>query len=327
MQTLTLSHIDAAQARIAPHIRTTPVWHWQPAEVATWPVEGEVWIKLELWQRTGTFKARGALNTVLSLPPERLQAGLVAVSAGNHAIATAYAGRVAGAHARVVMLEHSNPARLEACRALGAQVELAEDVHQAFSRAGEIAREDGRSFVHPFEGLEIAAGTATLGREFIAQVPQLDALIVPIGGGGLCAGVATAVKLLAPHCRVIGVEPEGADTMHRSFAAGSVQSIERVTTIADSLGAPFAMPVSFALCRAHVDELVRVSDEQLRAAMRLIYRTLSLAVEPACAASTAALLGPLHGRLEGMRIGLVFCGSNIDLAGYTALLDDRIPPS
>lgn len=327
MQTLTLSQIHAAQARIASHIRTTPVWHWEPANVDNWPPGSEIWVKLELWQRTGTFKARGALNAVLSLPRERLQAGLVAVSAGNHAIATAYAARVAGAHARVVMLRHSNPARLEACRALGAQVELADDVHQAFDRAGAIARDEGRSFVHPFEGLEIAAGTATLGREFIAQVPQLDVLIVPIGGGGLCAGVATAVKLLAPECRVIGVEPEGADTMHRSFAAGSVQGIEQVKTIADSLGAPFAMPVSFALCRAHVDELVRVSDEQLRTAMRFINRSLSLSVEPACAASTAALLGPLQGRLEAMRIGLVFCGSNIDLAAYTALLDDRVAQS
>ncbi len=322
MQTLSLAQIDAAQERIAPYIRSTPVWHWQVEDVANWPVDAQVWIKLELWQRTGTFKARGALNTVLSLPPHCLEAGLVAVSAGNHAIATAYAGRVAGTHTRLVMLRHANAARLAACHALGAQVELAEDVHQAFSRADEIAREEGRSFVHPFEGLEIAAGTATLGREFMAQVPQLDALIVPIGGGGLCAGVATAVKLLAPRCQVIGVEPEGADTMHRSFAAGSVQSIDAVNTIADSLGAPFSMPVSFALCREHVDQLVRVTDDQLRHAMRLIYRSLSLVVEPACAASTAALLGPLHGAFEGKRVGLVFCGSNIDLPAYTALLDD-----
>jgi threonine dehydratase len=167
----------------------------------------------------------------------------------------------------------------------------------------------------------VAAGTATLGEEFIRQVPGLDAVIVPIGGGGLCAGVATAVKLLAPGCRVIGVEPAGADTMHRSFQAGQVQAIERVATIADSLGAPFAMPVSFELCRQHVDELVRVEDAELRDAMRLIHRTLGLAVEPACAASTAALLGPLAGRLDHARIGLVFCGSNIDVASFARLTE------
>ncbi len=320
MARLTQAMIDQARERIAPHVLETPVWHWRNPGSAGWPPGGSVWVKLELWQRTGTFKARGALNNVLSLAPERREAGVVAVSAGNHAIATAYAARVAGCDAHVVMLQHSSPARIEACRALGAKVELAADVHAAFARVAEIERAEGRVLIHPFEGLEVAAGTATLGEEFLAQVPGLDAVIVPIGGGGLCAGVASAVKLKSPGCRVIGVEPEGADTMHRSFAAGTVQAIERVETIADSLGAPFALPVSFELCRAHVDELVRVDDEGLREAMRLMFRSLSLAVEPACAATTAALLGPLAGRLEGMHVGLIFCGSNIDLEGYHALL-------
>jgi len=321
MATLTLADIRAARARIAPHVVETPVWRWQNRSGADQPAADDVWIKLELWQRTGTFKARGALNTVLSMPAARRAAGLVAVSAGNHAIATAYAAQVAGCDAHVVMLQSSNPARIDACRALGARVELAPDVHAAFARAEAIEQTEGRAFVHPFEGLAVAAGTATLGEEFIRQVPGLDAVIVPIGGGGLCAGVATAVKLLAPGCRVIGVEPAGADTMHRSFQAGQVQAIERVQTIADSLGAPFAMPVSFELCREHVDELVRVEDAELRNAMRLIHRTLGLAVEPACAASTAALLGPLASRLHHACIGLVFCGSNIDVASFARLIE------
>ncbi len=320
MTGLTQTLITQARERIAAHVLKTPVWHWRDPGGCDWPVAGEVWIKLELWQRTGTFKARGALNSVLALPAARRAAGVVAVSAGNHAIATAYAARVAGCHAHVVMLAHSSPKRIEACRALGAQVELAPDVHAAFARVAEIEADQGRALIHPFEGLEVAAGTATLGEEFMAQVPGLDVVVVPIGGGGLCAGVAAAVKLQAPGCRVIGVEPAGADTMHRSFAAGCPQGIERVATIADSLGAPFALPVSFELCQQHVDELVLVSDQALREAMRLIHASLALAVEPACAATTAAMLGPLAGRLEGQRVGLVFCGSNIDLAGYHALL-------
>ena len=135
---------------------------------------------------------------------------------------------------------------------------------------------------------------------------------MPVGGGGLIAGVASAVKQLRPDCRVVGVEPTGADTMRRSFASGTPESIERVTTIADSLGAPFAMPYTFELCRRYVDELVQVSDDELRAAMRLLFREQRIAVEPACAAATAALTGPLAGRLDGRSVVVLMCGSNID---------------
>jgi threonine dehydratase len=140
--------------------------------------------------------------------------------------------------------------------------------------------------------------------------------VVPVGGGGLCAGVAAAVKLSRPACLVFGVEPAGADTMHRSFAAGSPQSIDAVRTIADSLGAPHAAPYSFGLCRRFVDELVLVDDDQLRAAMLLLFRSAKLAVEPAGAAATAALVGPLRDRLAGRRVGLVVCGANIDPDTY-----------
>jgi threonine dehydratase len=174
--------------------------------------------------------------------------------------------------------------------------------------------------VHPFEGVRTALGTATLGYELAHQVPELDLVLVPIGGGGLCAGVASALKLLQPRCRVIGVEPEGADSMHRSFAAGEPRPIEAVRTIADSLGAPYALPISFELCRRNVDELVLVDDDALRAAMRTLQREAKLAVEPAGAAATAALLGPLRERARGQRVGLVVCGANIDPATYSRLV-------
>jgi threonine dehydratase len=144
---------------------------------------------------------------------------------------------------------------------------------------------------------------------------------VPIGGGGLCAGVASAVKLLQPNCRVYGVEPTGADSMHRSFAAGEPRAIERVATIADSLGAPYAMPISFELCRRNVDALALVTDEQLRDGMRLMQRDCKLAVEPAGAAAMAALLGPLRSELAGRRVALIVSGSNIDSATYARLLE------
>ncbi len=272
----------------------------------------EIHGKLEFLQRTGTFKPRGALSVMLGLDSRQKEAGVTAVSAGNHAIATAFAARAVGTSAKVVMIMNANPLRVERCRDFGAEVVLADDVHSAFDVAEEIQNKEGRFFVHPFEGSDVVLGTATVGLEICEQVPDLDAVIVPIGGGGLCAGISSAVKQLKPRCEVIGVEPVGADSMHRSFASGKPESIEKVATIADSLGAPFALPISYELCKENVDELVLVSDDELKETMGLLFRELKIAVEPACAASTAALIGPLSGRFSGKKVVTVMCGSNID---------------
>ncbi len=275
-----------------------------------------VYGKLEILQHTGTFKARGALAVVNQLTESQRQAGVTAVSAGNHALATAFAARAVGASAKIVMISTANPARIEACRALGAELVFTSDVHEAFAIADQIQKDEGRFLVHPFEGPDIATGTGTVGLEICEQCEKFDAVIVPVGGGGLIGGVANAVKQLRPDSQVIGVEPEGADSMHRSFAAGEPMSIDKVTTIADSLGAPYAMPYSFELCRQNVDQLARVDDLQLRRAMGLLFQKMKLAVEPACAASTAALLGPLRDSLRSKTVVLVFCGSNIDWTTY-----------
>ncbi|MCH8308483.1 MAG: threonine/serine dehydratase [Gammaproteobacteria bacterium] len=272
----------------------------------------EIHAKLEFLQRTGTFKPRGALSVMLSLDAQQKEAGVTAVSAGNHAIATAFAARAIGTSAKVVMMMNANPLRVERCRDFGAEVVLADDVHSAFEVAEEIQNKEGRFFVHPFEGSDVVLGTATVGLEICEQVPDLDVVIVPIGGGGLCAGISSAVKQLKPRCEVIGVEPVGADSMHRSFASGKPESIEKVATIADSLGAPFALPISYELCKENVDELVLVSDDELKDTMGLLFRELKIAVEPACVASTAALIGPLSGRFAGKKVVTVMCGSNID---------------
>ena len=202
--------------------------------------------------------------------------------------------------------------RIKRCRHFGAEVVLADDVHSAFDLAHDIQEREGRFFVHPYEGADVVLGTATVGLEICDQVPELDAVIVPIGGGGLCAGISSAVKQMIPHCEVIGVEPVGADSMHRSFANGKPESIEKVMTIADSLGAPFALPISYQLCRENVDELVLVNDEELKDAMGILFREMRIAVEPACTATTAALMGPLSGRFSGKKVLAVMCGSNID---------------
>lgn len=303
--------IRTLRERLTEETTTTPVLRCAAIEQA---VGGEtsVQAKLEFLQRTGTFKARGALATLHGLSEEQLAAGVTAVSAGNHAIATAFAAQTLGTTAKVVMISSANPSRVAACKSYGAEVVLADDVHEAFEVAAQIQQEEGRYFVHPFEGPSIALGTGTVGLEICEQAGEFDALIVPIGGGGLIGGIANAVKQLRPDCEIFGVEPVGADTMHRSWAAGAPLGIDKVETIADSLGAPFALPYSFALTEANVDRLVLVDDMQLRRTMGFLFRTMKIAVEPACAASTAALLGPLRNELRGKRVVLVMCGSNID---------------
>lgn len=319
----TLEAIRATRERLGERVVTTPVRLWQDGALERIVgAETRVFLKQELFQRTGSFKPRGALAVMLDLAPAELARGVTAVSAGNHAMAVAYAARTLGTTAKVAMPKTANPFRVQGCRDLGAEVELVDDVHKAFARVKEIEQSEGRTFVHPFEGPKTALGTATLGLELLDQVPDLEAVIVPIGGGGLCAGVASAVKLARPACRVFGVEPEGADSMHRSFAAGSPQAIDVVRTIADSLGAPHAAPYSFGLCRRYVDELVLVDDDALRRAMLLLFSSAKLAVEPAGAAATAALCGPLRDRLRGRRVALIVCGANIDAATFSAHLAD-----
>ena len=305
--------IRDAKERLGDRILTTPVRHWQTREITRRLGETQVFLKLELFQHGGTFKPRGALLNMLALDGDALGRGVTAVSAGNHAIAVAFAASSLGTTAKVVMPRTANPARVSICRDYGAEVVLVDDVHQAFDEVHRIEEQEGRVFVHPFEGENVTLGTAGVGLELCEQVLDLDAVIVPIGGGGLCSGIATAVKQLRPECRVFGVEPEGADTMHRSFAAGSPQAIDKVRSIADSLGAPHAAPYSFALCRRFVDELVKVDDEAMRRSMGLLFSDAKIAVEPAGAAATAALIGPLRDRLAGWRVGIIVCGSNIDL--------------
>lgn len=317
----TPDEIRAARARLGERVVQTPVWRWRGDEIERAAGMQPV-LKLELFQHAGSFKPRGALCVMLDLSPEALARGVTAVSAGNHAMAVGYAARVLKTTAKVVMPRSANPARVEGCRAYGAEVVLVDDVHQAFAKVKEIEATEGRSFVHPFEGPLTALGTATLGLELCEQVPELDAVIIPIGGGGLCAGVAAAVKQLSPRTQVFGVEPEGADSMHRSFRSGKPESIEKVGTIADSLGAPYALPYSFALCRRFVDELVLVNDDQLRASMRLMFRGAKLAVEPAGAAATAALCGPLREKLRGKNVAVIVCGANLDAKSFAKLITE-----
>lgn len=304
----TLDRIRAARARLGDAIIHTPTWRWRtPANDGP-----DLTLKLELLQVTGTFKARAALLFAAELSAEQRARGLTAVSGGNHAIAVAHAARTVDTTAKVVMPRTADPSRIAKCRAYGGEVVLVDEVHTAFAEVERIVATEGRVLVHPFEGPTIATGTGTLGLEILEDVPDVEVVVAPIGGGGLCAGVAAAIKQARPEVVIYGVEPTGADSMHRSFAAGEPRAIEAVRTIADSLGAPHAAAYSYGLCRCYVDELVLVDDDMLRDAMRRLMSEAKLAVEPAGAATTAAIFGPLRDRIAGRRTVGIVCGANID---------------
>ncbi|MDX1637791.1 MAG: threonine/serine dehydratase [Balneolaceae bacterium] len=321
----TIEQIREAAQTLSGQVRRTPVWQWK-SDVAAQLAgkETEIWLKMELFQHAGSFKPRGALMNMNNLSRQQLERGVTAVSAGNHALAVAYAAKSIGTTAKVVMPKSANSYRLEKCRAQGAEVILVDDVHTAFDRVEQIKDEEGRAFIHPFEGYLTALGTATVGLELHEEVPDLDAVVVPIGGGGLCAGISSAIKQLNPGCNVYGVEPEGADSMSRSLTAGEPVSIESVDTIADSLGSPHAAPYSFAVCRQFVDDVVLVSDRELAEAMKMTFEELKLAVEPAGASALAALAGPLLNRVRGQKVGLIVCGTNMNSEGFCEILNQYL---
>ena len=271
---------------------------------------GRLTLKAELFQKTGSFKVRGLLNKTLKLTPEERERGVITVSAGNAAGALAWAARDAGVPATVVMAKTAVPAKIAAARAYGAQVELVEgDLMAAYESIRDERKLTG---VHPFDDLDVITGHGSLGLELLEDRPDLDTVLVPVGGGGLISGVALAVKLLKPGIRVIGVEPENADVVSRSLAAGSPQKLPTARSVADGLAAPICGTHNYAVITQYVDQVVRVSEDALIEATKLVMSRTKLALEPAAAAPFAALL---EGKIElsGLTASVV-SGGNLDVA-------------
>ncbi len=316
----TLEAIVAARTALQSDLIETPIL---PLTSARWdgvlPNCAGVTVKLELFQQAGSFKARGALLGIRGLTDAQRTAGVVAASGGNHALAVSWAAKAAGVDALITMPKATDPARVAGCEALGATVELYDDMAAAFAAMNDAAS-NGRALLHPFEADHMILGSATCGYEYATQAPQIDTFVIPIGGGGMISGMACAIKQMQPDAQVIGVEPFGADSMSQSFAAGQAVRIDKVDTIADSLGAPLAMPLTFDVARAHVDRIVRIEDREMLAAMDLYQQNLRITAEPACAASLAAILGPLKDDLAGRQVGIIACGSNISLDRYAQLM-------
>jgi len=300
----------------------TPAVCW-PRSVEACTAE-ELWLKLELFQVTGTFKSRGALSVIRHLTPEQRARGVVTASAGNHAIAVGYGARQFGCSARVYMARSADPYRIERARAAGADVRLVDDHHVGFAAARSDEATEGRYFVHPFEGPWTTLGTASLALELQQQLPpDVDIFVAALGGGGLVSGLAPTIKALRPRAQVIGIEPTGAPTLSGSLAAGRPTTVDRVETIADSLAPPFAEPYSFALVRDYVDAVLLVEDENIRAAMRLLLERWKLLVEPAGATALAGVL-TFPERFAGRKVCAMVCGSNIGLARYAQIMGTLI---
>ncbi len=315
-----LTAMRARHRKLAEDVLRTPTVRCPSDRLADALGGAELYFKLELLQHTGSFKARGALSCVAAIPAADRARGITAVSAGNHAVAAAWAAKQAGISAKVVIISSCNPMRLALVHAMGAEVVLKDTAAEAFAEAARLEKEEGRIFVHPFEGVNTLLGASGVGLELIDDVADLDAVIVSIGGGGLISGVATALKAMNPECAVLGVEPIGAPSTRMSLDQGAPVTLDKVDTLADSLGAPMSLPYSFGAAKRFVDDVVLVSDDMICAGLALFQTEAKLAVEPAAGAVLAAALGPYRERLLGKRIGFVVCGANIDAQNYAKLL-------
>ncbi|MBS0659513.1 MAG: threonine ammonia-lyase [Verrucomicrobia bacterium] len=310
MAPVSFADIAVARERIAGAVLESPCPESIPLSEATGCT---VFCKLENLQRTGSFKERGARNALLRLDPDQRRRGVIAASAGNHALGLAYHGGLLGIPVTVCMPEFAPMVKVSTCRRLGARVVAhGKDFAQARERADELAAAQGLAYIHGYDAPDIIAGQGTIGLEIVEQVPDFDAVVVPVGGGGLIAGIALAVKTLRPNVIVIGVEAEGATCFSEALAAGHpVRSVTRAT-LADGLATPDAGANAFEIARPLIDRIAVVNEDDIALAILRIVELEKLVVEGAGATGLAALLAGKLPELAGKRVVLPFCGGNID---------------
>lgn len=303
----TLDDIRQAARQLEGRIHRTPI---VTSTALNEHFAADLLLKAELFQKTGSFKVRGLLTKLLRITPEERDRGVITVSAGNAAGALAWAARDAGVPATVVMATTAVPGKVDAARGYGACVELVDgDLMAQYARIRDERKLTG---VHPFDDVDVITGHGSLGLELLADRPDIDTVLVPMGGGGLISGVALAVKLVKPEIRVIGIEPAQADVVSRSLAAGSPQTLPTARSIADGLAAPVCGTHNFPLIQQYVDHVVRVSEDAILEATRLVMSRTKLALEPAAAAPFAALL---EGSIQPEGVtATVVSGGNLDVS-------------
>ncbi|MBK6590241.1 MAG: threonine/serine dehydratase [Acidobacteria bacterium] len=321
---MNITAINDAQNLIAPYVKRTPLEYSTSLSRRTGL---NIYVKYELFQKTGAFKARGAFNKLLNMSEAERAKGVVAVSGGNHAQAVAYASTALGVDAVILMAENTPRGYVEATRGYGATVELLPTIADAFRRVKDYEAE-GRVFVHPFDDPQIMTGAGTVGLEILEDLPSTTDIVLSIGGGGLAGGVATAVKGMDPKIRLWGVETVGADAMSQALAAGKPLELPGITSIAKTLGAPYVSDTSLALVQEHLERVTVVTDDEAVEAMVFIAERLKVITEPAAACTLAAVEKLRNKFTPESRVVLIFCGGNTgvnDLCGYLKTHGSLLP--
>jgi len=304
--------IDQAAERIQPYVRTTPLDH---SLYLSRLLGAEVFLKLENMQHTGSFKVRGAMNKLLVLAPEQRQAGVMAASSGNHGAAVAYGARALGLRALIFVPEHAAPTKVAAIQQFGAELRFAgDDVAHTEAIAREYAAQHGLAYVAPYNDWDVVNGQGTIGKELLAQLPDIDMVFVTIGGGGLIGGVASYLKAAPRPITVVGCLPENSPVMAASVQAGGIVDWPSLPTLSDgSAGGIEPGSITFSLCRDLVDDYVLVSEQEIAAAVRLALDPLHYQIEGAAAVAVAGLLKQ-RDLVPGRRVAVILCGANISLA-------------
>ena len=317
MLPLTLDDFTSARDRIKHRVHCTPM---QTSTLLGREIGIELHLKCENFQKTGSFKVRGALNKLMQLDESARARGVITVSAGNHAQALAWAAAETGSPGTVVMPQNASKIKAEATAAYGAEVILHGTVHDLFGKAEELGQERGLTFIHPFDDPQIIAGAGSVGLEILEQCPRVTTIVVSIGGGGQISGIAGTTKVSRPDLRIFGVEPTGASTMRQSLDAGHAVHADAIDTIADGLAPPMAGELNYEFVKEYVDDVVLVSDDEIVHAMGMLMSRAKLVTEPAGAAATAALLA---GRIPvgpGDVVVALVSGGNIDPTSLLRLL-------
>ena len=305
------SMLLAARERVSRHAYHTPLL---TSRLLSERTGFDIRLKAEPFQRTGSYKIRGPINKIAGMTDEQRSRGVICSSAGNHSQGVALAAQLEGLRAVVVMAENATPSKIEATRSYGAEVVLHGQIwDEANERALELVEAEGLTYIHPFDDLELIAGQGTLGMEIIDDFPEVDVIVVPIGGGGLISGVASAVAAFRPSARVIGVESSDGAAMYESIRNGGIEKLDHVDTIIDGLRVQRVGQNNFAIVKDLVDEIVTVPDKEIFAAMLWVMASTKVVVEGAAAASVAALLAGLVKAPEGSKVACVLSGGNLDL--------------
>ena len=322
---ITVHDIETARARLQGLVKTTPCLL---SRAFSQELGVRAWFKYETLQLTGSFKIRGAANKIRSLPEEEVRKGVITASAGNHAQGVAYASTQAGVPSTIVMPRTTPLIKIENTRRLGGGVVLAGDVFdEACEVARQMEREQGLAFIHPFDDEDVIAGQGTIGLELLEQAPDMEVLVVPIGGGGLIAGVATAVKELKPSVRIYGVQTAAAPAMSESFRAGHLLTLEATRSIADGIAVKRPGEHTFPHIRRYVDGIVTVSEDEIRTAIVRLLESGKILVEGAAAATYAALAHRRIPDVTGRNVVMLLSGANIDIAILARLIDRTLVES